>query len=47
MIFGAVTGLIVTVAVTLMWPRDKMRWLRPLAAPVIGILIAYALMRAI
>jgi hypothetical protein len=44
-IFGATAGLVVTIMVTVAWPRQKLRFLRPLAAAGLGLATAYALMR--
>lgn len=45
MIVGALAGLVITVIVTMLWPRTKLRWLRPLAAPGLGLLVAYLIMQ--
>lgn len=47
MIVGALAGLVVTAVATMVWPKDKLRWLRPLAAPGLGLLVAYMLMRLV
>jgi hypothetical protein len=46
-IAGALTGLLVTVIVTMVWPHGKLRWARPLAAASLGFGVAYLLMRLI
>lgn len=40
LIFGILGGLLVTVLMTMMWPRDKARILRPLIPPIVGVGIA-------
>lgn len=40
LIFGLVAGLLVTVVMTMMWPRDKARFLRPLITPIVGVAVA-------
>lgn len=44
---GALAGLVVTAVVTMIWPKEKLRWLRPLVAPGLGVLVAYMLMRLV
>lgn len=46
-IVGALAGLVVTAIVTMVWPKAKLRWLRPLAAPLLGVIVAYVLMRSL
>lgn len=40
LIFGLIAGLLVTVVMTMMWPRDKARFLRPLVTPIVGVAVA-------
>ena len=46
-IVGAIVGLVVTVGVTLLWPKGFARFLRPIAAAGLGVGVAYVLMRVI
>ncbi|HEY3366885.1 MAG TPA: hypothetical protein VGK74_17680 [Symbiobacteriaceae bacterium] len=46
-IIGAVVGLLVTVGVTMLWPRKRLAILRGFVAPVIGVGVAYLLMRVL
>jgi hypothetical protein len=41
MLVGALAGLGVTVLVTLLWPKDRFRLLRPLVAAGLGIGVTY------
>lgn len=41
LVVGILAGFLVTVIVTLLWPKGGARWLRPLAAAGLGILVAY------
>ncbi|HWI61888.1 MAG TPA: hypothetical protein VNT75_08630 [Symbiobacteriaceae bacterium] len=43
-IVGALAGLVVTVAVTMLWPRGVARWARSLVAAGLGVGVAYVLM---
>ncbi|MGE5673287.1 MAG: hypothetical protein ACM3XM_05320 [Mycobacterium leprae] len=45
MLIGAIGGLVATVLLVLVWPRNRMKWARPLLPPVVGVLVAYLLMR--
>jgi len=47
LILGALAGLLVTIIVTLAWPKNKARLARPLVAPLLGVLVAYMLMRLV
>lgn len=44
-IIGALVGLLVTVAVTMLWPRKQAVVVRVLVAPLLGVGVAYLLMR--
>lgn len=43
-IAGALGGLLVTVLVTMLWPKKTLRFLRPIAAAGLGVGAAYLLM---
>jgi fructose-specific phosphotransferase system IIC component len=43
-IAGALTGLLVTILVTTLWPRGRLRWVRPIIAPLLGAGIALLVM---
>lgn len=40
LVFGILGGLLVTVLMTMLWPRDKARVLRPLVTPIVGVAVA-------
>ncbi|HLO04091.1 MAG TPA: hypothetical protein VK191_13355 [Symbiobacteriaceae bacterium] len=40
LIFGILGGLLVTVVMTMVWPKDKARFLRPLVTPIVGVAVA-------
>ncbi len=44
MIIGALAGLVVTTAITLVWPKDRLRWARPLVSAGLGVAVAYLVM---
>jgi hypothetical protein len=44
-LMGAIGGLLATVLLVLLWPRNRMKWARPLLPPVAGVIVAYILMR--
>jgi hypothetical protein len=44
---GALAGLLVTVVVTLVWPKNKLRWLRPLLSAGLGFAVAYLIMQMV
>ncbi len=46
-IVGLLAGLVVTAVATMVWPKGKLRWLRPMVTPILGVLVAYVLMRYI
>lgn len=46
-IVGASVGLLVTIGVTLLWPKNRVRFLRALTAAAVGFGVAYLLMRLI
>lgn len=43
-IIGALAGGVLTAMITVMWPKGKLRWLRPFAAAGIGLAAAYFIM---
>lgn len=46
-ILGSIAGLVVTTVVTMIWPKNSLRLLRPLAAAVLGVAAAYLIMRLV
>lgn len=46
-IAGALAGLVVTVIVTMLWPKGVARWARSFMAAGLGVGVAYLLMRTI
>lgn len=40
LVFGILGGLLVTVIMTMVWPKNKARFLRPLVTPIVGVAIA-------
>jgi hypothetical protein len=46
-IVGVLAGLLFTVLITYLWPRNTLRWLRPIASAGVGFLIAWGLMTAL
>jgi fructose-specific phosphotransferase system IIC component len=42
LLIGILAGLTVTVIATLLWPRDRGRFLRPLVTPLLGCAVTLA-----
>lgn len=45
LIIGILAGLLITVVVTAVWPKGKLRWARPLLSAGLGFLAAYLIIR--
>lgn len=47
LLIGFLAGAVVTAVVAFVWPRDKLRWARPLVAAGFGAGVAFMLMRLV
>jgi multisubunit Na+/H+ antiporter MnhB subunit len=45
LIVGALAGLLVTMLLTVLWPKGKLRLLRPVVSAGLGALVAYLIIR--